>query len=213
MSGLQRISGVVTRHAFGFVEIVAVVVGIPSVHSLISGMDLNTDQSKVMLLLFGIIASGVSFALGLKEMGLASRREISEIENCNADALKEKEAAIAGKEAAIQREKEKNAELAARWEKLNSEERRKRETFDVLSEREKWCLSHVVDDWPKKHSASGSVILASYDVLTRAGILIDQGESKLYGQMAHTYTISLEWRKWVFNHSDELPEPNLKMPE
>ena len=155
----------------------------------------------------------VCYFAGAAYAAYLMRERINEIENDHVDALKEKETTIAGKQAALDNEKRKNAELATRWEKLNSEERRKRETFDVLSEREKWCLSHVVDDWPKKHSASGSVILASYDVLTRAGILIDQGEEELHGQMAHTYTISLEWRKWVFNHSDELPEPNLKMPE
>ena len=164
--------------------------------------DLSNPRDKWALFCISIATFAACFAAGWYQRG---QKDMDEIQPLNDQ--------LAGKQAALENEKRKNAELARRWEKLNSEERRKRETFDVLSEREKWCLSHVVDDWPKKHSASGSVILASYDVLTRAGILIDQGESELHGQMAHTYTISLEWRKWVFNHSNELPEPNLKMPE
>ena len=204
---------VLANHVCGIVCAVGTVCGIPFFYNLISGFDMNTDIARALVTVVGVLLSGVSFALGWNQRNMSVRREISEVESGHVDALKEKEVTIAGKQAALDNERRKNAKLAARWERLNSEERRKRETFDVLSEREKWCLSHVVDDWPKKHSVSGSVILASYDVLTRAGILIDQGENELHGQMAHTYTISLEWRKWVFNHSNELPEPDLKMPE
>lgn len=163
--------------------------------------DLSNPRDKWALFCLSIVTFAACFAAGWYQRG---QKDMDEIQPLNDQ--------LAGKQAALENEKRKNAELARRWEELNSEERRRREVFDALNEREKWCLSHIVDDWPKKHSVSGSLLLPSYGVLVRAGILVDQGTEELNGRTVHVYTIALEWRKWVFDHADELPEPNLTLP-
>lgn len=148
----------------------------------------------------------ICYSAGAAYAAYLMHERISEIENGHAEVLK-------GKQAALDNERRKNAELAARWEKLNSEERRKRETFDVLSEREKWCLAHVWTVFPKKFSISGDLFVSDFQTLVSIGVLRFDGAERHDNEVRMIYTIALEWRRWVTDHADELPEPGLKPPE
>lgn len=217
MKGFIEVSA---NHICGIVCVVGTVCGIPFFYNLISGFDLNTDMARTLVTVVGVLISGVSFALGWNQRNMSVRREISEIESDHADALKEKEATIAGKEAtiagkeaAIQREKEKNAELAARWEKLNSEERRKRKAFDVLNDRERWLLAAILDMSPMVPSSNDNKIVPYLRSMCSEGILLDTGTVTVKGVKKESYVISVGWRKWLADHADELPDPHSDMPE
>lgn len=120
--------------------------------------------------------------------------------------------ALKGKQAALENEKRKNAELAAKWEELNSKERRKRETFDLLNDREKWCLSHVWTTHPRKFSISGDLFVSDFRTLVDVGALRFDGDEVHGGETRSVYAISFEWRKWIAAHANELPEPTQKAP-
>ena len=116
-------------------------------------------------------------------------------------------------DASLRREKEKNAELAARWDKLNSEERRKRKTFDALYEHEKWLLAVMTDMSPKTFSTISTKYLPALDNMCDIGIVKYTGDVIVDGGKTRSYTIAIEWRIWLADHLDELPDPHSAMPE
>ena len=138
---------VLANHVCGIVCAVGTVCGIPFFYSLISGFDLNTDMARAFVTVVGVLISGVSFALGWNQRGSIARQEKMEMVDTYGSIVADKDNLIAaktdiiaGKDAAIQREKEKNAELAARWEKLNSEEHRIRKEIERMSVYDKAAL-------------------------------------------------------------------------
>lgn len=120
---------------------------------------------------------------------------------------------LAGKDAALEREKEKSAKLVARWDKFNSEESRKRKTFDVLNEREKWLLAVMIDMSPKTFSTISTKYLPLLEYMCDAKIVKYTGEVIVDGGKTRSYTIAIDWRIWLTDHLDELPDPHSAMPE
>ena len=112
----------------------------------------------------------------------------------------------------IQREKEKSAELAARWNELNSEERRKRDVFDVLTKREMWVLSMMYHIMPSKFSYSGNMYDDCFDTLVREGIIVTHGDEMYGNETRHVCSIAIEWRAFVAKHASELPDPHTNIP-
>ena len=91
--------------------------------------------------------------------------------------------------------------------------RDRRRVWRMLSERELWCLSHVWHRFPSKFSVGvNGPLTPSFDVLADAGILMFHGEENLRGERVRVYTPRLEWRAWISDHADELPEPDDKAP-
>ena len=164
--------------------------------------DLSNPRDKWALFCLSITTFAACFAAGWYQRG---QKDMDEIQPLNDQ--------LAGKQAALENEKRKNAELARRWEEHNSEERRKRETFDLLNNREKWCLSHVWTTHPRKFSISGDLFVSDFRTLTDLGVLRFDGAERHDNEVRMIYTIAMEWRRWLTDHADELPEPGLKPPE
>lgn len=158
--------------------------------------DLSNPMDKWALFCISIITFAACFAAGWYQRG---QKDLDENQ-------------LAGKQAALDNERRKNAELARRWEELNSEERRKREVFDLLNDREKWCLSHVWTTHPRKFSISGDLFVSDFRTLTDLGMLRFDGDEVHGGETRSVYAISFEWRKWIAAHANELPEPTQKAP-
>lgn len=120
---------------------------------------------------------------------------------------------LADKDEELRIERERSAELDARWDELQSEERRKREVFDRLNDREKWCIANVLHTSPKIYAVHGPLLEPCLVLLEDVGIVRFQGDVVIdNGSSARSYTISLEWRGWIAEHADELPDWRPPMP-
>ncbi|MBR3313986.1 MAG: hypothetical protein IKG18_07595 [Atopobiaceae bacterium] len=103
--------------------------------------------------------------------------------------------------------------IASQDEMVGSEaETERREVFDSLNDREKWCLAHIMTVSPKKFSISGSLLIPSYEVLARAGVVIELETEVVNGEKRHVYAVNPKWRSWVSSHVDELPDPKSPLP-
>lgn len=109
--------------------------------------------------------------------------------------------------------KEQIKELKAKVDALESEKRRKRETFDVLNERERWLLAIMLDVSPKVFSANGNQFIPVLDDMCGIGIINYSGEVFVNKVSRRAYSIAIDWRRWLAKHADELPDPRSDMPE
>lgn len=115
---------------------------------------------------------------------------------------------VAGLRAAIDNEKRKNAELARRWEDLQSADRRMRDALDALLPRERALLAQVMDVSYSGHIfKAGGIFVQSLDVLVDIGFLTYLGEDHVLDppNVMHGYTPAIDARPWLLEHRGELP--------
>lgn len=154
----------------------------------------------------------IGFLSGMKKKALEADEELAKTRGelgCQIVALENriavKDRQIEGTRAAIARHKEREAELARRWDEARSRERELRKAFDGLLPRERSCLAMVLDVVYSGHvfSARGELNFATLDALVRAGFVERLNE---FGDGRVAYTPRLDARGWLFDHRCELPE-------
>lgn len=212
----NKITDAVLNHIWGITCAVATVTGIPFFYDLLAKTDLNTDAARTIITLAGVIISGVSFALGWNQRNISAGRESAalRIENTSIRSEVERlQSTIDGKDKALETQKEKNAELAARLRDLTLDGNRKRRIFNTLNEREKWLLAAILDMSPMVPSSNDNRIIPCLKFMCDAGILLDTGIVTVNGAEKESFTIKSDWRTWLADHADELPNPHSDMPE
>lgn len=147
----------------------------------------------------------IGFLSGMKKKALEAIEELSKTRGefeCQTATLENR---IEGKQATLDNEERKNAELAGRWDEAHSRDRELRRALDGLLPRERSCLAMVLDVVYSGHvfSARGELNFATLDALVRAGFVERLNE---FGDGRVAYTPRLDARGWLFDHRCELPE-------